>query len=368
MAARNPTSDTCPFCEGVATNQALPGRLLVEVQCDRCGRFFIAPDLPGEVAVRVSEADRHLLGGYTREQWQFRESDEKIPWIVPSNYRQILAACPKTVRGKADKLLAAIQRQTTYFGQEVPYRRETDFRLAYAQNPSEFGSLLSYLMELGFIKRGSVRAGSALGSTPTTVVVTARGVEAIESRMLLPPVTVFISSTCYDLMDLRAELAEFLESKGFTVRVSDDPYRMDIEPTEDSIQTCLRNVESADVVVCVLDGRYGPPLPPEGRFSATHVEIQRARAIGRPIYIFGRERALAEFDLLRRNPEAKTEWVEKHDANQRKRWLTFAEELRNLATAHADGHSNWVDPFQTSVQLKKLVLKRLSEYQRKMKT
>jgi nucleoside 2-deoxyribosyltransferase len=195
------------------------------------------------------------------------------------------------------------------------------------------------------------------------VIVKAKGFEAIESQSLSPATTVFISSTCYDVLDLRAELAEFLESKGFIVNLSDDPYRIEVEPTENSIETCRRNVEASDVVVCILDGRYGPPLPPEREVSATHAEIRHARKIKRPVYIFGRDRALAEFDLLRKDAGAKTIWVEKHDPEQRMRWLKFVKELLDLASA--EGHSNWVDPFQSSVQLKKLVLKRLTDFRRK---
>jgi len=303
-----------------------------------------------------------LLGGHTRENW---ETTGKRAVLVDSNVEVILAQYPRTVREKADKLLLAIQRQTKHFGQQVPVTPATDYPLAYARNLGEFDALLEYLVELGFATR-KANAG-AHGAKPA-VVVTARGTEAIESRLLSPTITVFISSTSYDLLDLRAELADFLESKGFIVRASDDPYRIDVEPTEDSIQTCLRNVEAADVIVCILDGRYGPPLPPERQLSATHAEVNHARKLGKPVCIFGRDRALAEYDLLRRNPGASTLWVERHDDDQRKKWVAFAEELRGLAMAKADGHSNWVDPFQTSVQLKKLVLKRLGDCQRKLAT
>lgn len=122
------------------------------------------------------------------------------------------------------------------------------------------------------------------------------------------------------------------------------------------------------MIVCILDGRYGPLLPPDRQLSATHAEVKHARKLEKSIYTFGRDRALAEYDLLRRNPGASTLWVERHDDDQRKKWVAFVQELSGLAVAQADGHSNWVDPFQTSVQLKKLVLKRLGEYQHKRLT
>jgi hypothetical protein len=178
---------------------------------------------------------------------------------------------------------------------------------------------------------------------------------------------VFISSTCYDLLDLLAELSEFLESNGFIVLASDDPYRFDVSPTEDSITSCLRNVETCDLVVCIIDRRYGPLLPPDKTRSATHVEIERARELQMPIYVFGRDRALLDLDQLRGNTDAKTRWVE-GDIDDRKRWADFVNTLTSLRHAQENHHSNWCDQFSTSVQLKKLVLKRLMEYQRKVRS
>ena len=259
--------------------------------------------MPSGLAVRVSDADRHLLGGYAREQWQFRQSQESLD---VNNYRRILSGCPRTVHEKADKLLAAIHRQTKHFGQEVCVMLSRDYRLAYAQSDA----LLDYLIELGFI-RCRVPKGPVGKTTDVVlfVVVKAPGVAAIESRLLSPSITVFVSSTCCDLVDLRAELADFLESKGFIVRISDDPNRFDVDPTIDSIQSCLRNVEEADVVLCIVDRRYGPRLPPDNMFSATHVEVKCARERGKPVYAFGRDRAFFDFDQPQNNPNVQPRWV-----------------------------------------------------------
>jgi hypothetical protein len=97
--------------------------------------------------------------------------------------------------------------------------------------------------------------------------------------MAYPPTEVFLCSTCYDLIDLREELATHLESCKCIVYRSDDPrsaFRVD--PTDDSIESCLRNVERANVVVCIIDRRYGGVLK-NGEYagmSATHVEVRHA--------------------------------------------------------------------------------------------
>ena len=236
--------------------------------------------------------------------------------------RQFSRSAQETPSEKADKLLLAIQRKTQFFGKKIKCVPDQDYPLAYAQNGEECQACLRHLFERGFIR--------SFRELPTEwIEMTAGGYEAIESRLLSPTITVFISSTCYDLLDLRAELADFLDSKGFIVKLSDDPYRFDVAPTEDSVQSCLRNVETADVVVCILDRRYGPLLPPNRELSATHTEVRRARELDRPVYTFGRDRAVLAFDQLKNDPTAESRWIEEKGDNLTK-WIAFVEELKDL--------------------------------------
>ncbi len=86
---------------------------------------------------------------------------------------------------------------------------------------------------------------------------------------------IFISSTCYDLIDLRAELKEFIYSTDLKPVLSD---HLDTEFTtfkdQNSIQTCLINLVSCKVVIIILSQRYGPSLKKAGfgDLSATHIE------------------------------------------------------------------------------------------------
>ena len=342
----------CPLCGKLPESLNTSRNLLVK--CNRCGHFYLE-DAFLSIISGISEADRHLLGGYTRENWQFFNQYAEIEY---DTYQTILACCPHTVNEKAIKFLMALRRMTEYFGEVLTINLEDQFPLAYAQNSNELFGYINYLCELIYIKNPMT------SSAGYDIVITGKGFEAIESRLLSPSITVFISSTCYDLLDLRKELADFIDAKGFISKVSNDPFRIDIEPTENSIDTCLRNVETADVVVCIIDGRYGPVLPPQNVISATHAEIQHARKIKKPIYYFMRDKAFSEYDLLRNNPDGHCLWVERYDEEQRKKWVAFVKEVQNLSIAQNQGHSNWIDSFTDSVQLKKLVLKRLGEYQR----
>ena len=105
------------------------------------------------------------------------------------------------------------------------------------------------------------------------------------------------------------------------------------------------------------------PLPPDNQISATHAEVRHAREMKKPVYVFGRDRTLLDFDQLRGNSDAKTKWIEEEGA-KRTKWMSFVDELRDLR-AQTDGHSNWFDQFSTSPDLKNMVLKRLGDFQRR---
>ena len=90
---------------------------------------------------------------------------------------------------------------------------------------------------------------------------------------------IFLSSTVYDLIDIRAEISESLRKIGFDVITSDEPTSGFVVATDaNSIESCLRNLEQSDEVILILSQRYGPSLKNAGydHISATHLEYRHA--------------------------------------------------------------------------------------------
>ncbi|MEZ6142559.1 MAG: DUF4062 domain-containing protein [Zavarzinella sp.] len=170
---------------------------------------------------------------------------------------------------------------------------------------------------------------------------------------------VFISSTCFDLRDLRAELRLFLEDNGMSVALSEDPNSpFIVDPLEDSIESCLDNVSASDAVVCIIDRRYGGVINTgehEG-LSATHAEIRRARDNQIPMFFFLRNYAWQDYEQLRKNDSYSPNWM-KEKGERKQKWFDMVKECSKLPT-HGS-MSNWCDQFQSSVDLKLLVVKRL---------
>lgn len=302
--------------------------------------------------VGVLAATRHLREEHSVEN--ARLEDDHVEGIDPGGVKQRTPILGKpSIEGQARLALRHLVRRSKHFGQPVLVEPSKDFPVSHAANSDEFFAILELLNERGWAKHGGA---SNVGHRFS---VTAEG-HAVHDRVGTSGLTVFVSSTVWDLLDCRTELASFLESLGCDVRLSEDPERFDSSTQVDSIQSCLQNLGQSDVVVCFLDQRYGAPLPAYQDRSATHVEIDYAKELGKPILTFIRDKSFSEFSTLKRTPTARTNWVEKDNEPNRERWVQFVQDHVSLPRERSE-RSNWVDQFRTIVDLKRMVRLKLEQ-------
>lgn len=111
---------------------------------------------------------------------------------------------------------------------------------------------------------------------------------------------VFVSSTCYDLKQIRKDLQEFISLMGHQPIMSEfDSFPID--PNTDTIANCIRNVESADLFVLVIGGRYGYTL--ENGRSITNMEYIYAKKKGIPVFVYINRDVITGLGLYRDNPD-----------------------------------------------------------------
>ena len=117
------------------------------------------------------------------------------------------------------------------------------------------------------------------------------------------PPNVFLSSTMYDLSELRVQLRQFIDGLGWRAVMSEhDSFPIDANQT--TVENSRRNVrENADVFVMVVGARYGS-VDAEADKSVTNLEFVEARAHGVPVYVFVRKDVLAQMRVWKANPEA----------------------------------------------------------------
>jgi hypothetical protein len=158
--------------------------------------------------------------------------------------------------------------------------------------------------------------------------------------------TLFISSTCYDLSQIRANLRDFAESMGFDPVLSEfDTFP--VNPSQNTLNNCLEAVKNrADIFLLIVGGRYGS-LTETGK-SITNLEFSEACVKGIPKFIFVQNEILTLLPIWKNNPEA-----DFSSAVDTPRLFKFISELR-------DSGEIWVYPFSSSQDIIGTLRKQLS--------
>ena len=111
---------------------------------------------------------------------------------------------------------------------------------------------------------------------------------------------VFVSSTCYDLANIRADLKSFIEDNyGFEAMLSEFN-SFPIDPCIGTFENCLSNVDQcADIFILIVGTRYGY-VTDTGK-SITNLEYLHAKAKGIPIYVFVKNQLKSYLPIWRAN-------------------------------------------------------------------
>jgi len=148
---------------------------------------------------------------------------------------------------------------------------------------------------------------------------------------------VFISSTCYDLSQIRIDLKIFLESIGLDPVLSTQN-SFPVNPNYDAVSNCLETVKNrADILILIVGGRYGHQ--PDSGKSVTNLEYIEAKSKGIPVYVFVSKSILNVLPIWKKNKEA-----DYSSAVDTPKLFEFVEFLR-------DESDNWVFPFENAQDL-----------------
>ncbi|MCQ6959015.1 DUF4062 domain-containing protein [Mucilaginibacter aquariorum] len=118
---------------------------------------------------------------------------------------------------------------------------------------------------------------------------------------------IFISSTDYNLKDLRAELARFLSELGYRPILSSAEGFPDSSPNLEPWESCIPVLEQSFVMVLVIDGRYGTALDwknshtclQEKNISPTHGEYIYAHHSRKRMLVFIRDEVMTYYQSYR---------------------------------------------------------------------
>lgn len=115
---------------------------------------------------------------------------------------------------------------------------------------------------------------------------------------------IFISSTFYDLRQIRVELDKFIETLGYEpVRneEGDIPYGK-----EDSLQAyCYKEIGNIDILISIIGSRYGSVACPEKsrEYSVSQMELKTALEENKHVFVFIDKNVSTEYETYSLNKE-----------------------------------------------------------------
>ncbi|WP_232815749.1 DUF4062 domain-containing protein [Chryseobacterium capnotolerans] len=152
---------------------------------------------------------------------------------------------------------------------------------------------------------------------------------------------IFISSTFYDLKQIRTDLDLFIDTLGYeTIRneEGDIPYGKD-----DALEEyCYKEIKSIDILVSIIGGRFGSESK-RNNSSISQIELRTALKENKQVYIFIEKNVLAEYEtyLINKDKEISFRYVDDVRVYQ------FIEEIKNL------NNNNNIKGFDTASEISK---------------
>ncbi|MHC1695978.1 MAG: DUF4062 domain-containing protein [Eubacteriales bacterium] len=111
---------------------------------------------------------------------------------------------------------------------------------------------------------------------------------------------IFVSSTCYDLKQIRQDLYIFIDSYGYIPILSD--YNGVTYNTTDTLESdCYNEISTSDIVIGIIGGRYGAEAHDKDGQSISMKEMEKAIEANKQIYIFIDKNVYGEFETYKAN-------------------------------------------------------------------
>lgn len=111
---------------------------------------------------------------------------------------------------------------------------------------------------------------------------------------------VFVSSTCFDLGEVREQLARFIRSYGFDPVLSEhgDVF---YKPECHTHESCLHEVSNCQLFVLIIGGRFGGEYVYDKTKSITNAEYSAAKACKIPVFTYVRSGVLSNHHFYQQN-------------------------------------------------------------------
>lgn len=143
---------------------------------------------------------------------------------------------------------------------------------------------------------------------------------------------VFLSSTYYDLKQIRADLERFIREQGYEPvlnELGNIPYGKD----EKLEEYCYKEIGGIDILISVIGGRFGSSSQ-HGDKSVSQMELNTAIELNKQVYIFIDKNVYQEHQFYLDNKKTKDVKYKFADNVKIHEFIEFVESLPNNNTIH----------------------------------
>ena len=110
---------------------------------------------------------------------------------------------------------------------------------------------------------------------------------------------VFISSTYYDLKNIRSDLEKYINDRNYEPILNERGH-IAYQTKEKLEEYCYREIANCNILISIIGGRYGSLSQHEGN-SITQKELKTAIEQGKQVYIFIEKSVLNEYKVYEKN-------------------------------------------------------------------
>lgn len=144
---------------------------------------------------------------------------------------------------------------------------------------------------------------------------------------------IFISSTFYDLRQVRSDLDRFIKELGYDAVLNESgniPYGKDDKLEE----YCYKEISNIDILISIVGGRFGSESQ-HNKLSISQMEFRTALELNKQVYIFIEKNVHAEYQTYLLNKKSKETKYRFADNIKIYEFIEFIENLPNNNTIHS---------------------------------
>ena len=150
---------------------------------------------------------------------------------------------------------------------------------------------------------------------------------------------IFVSSTYFDLKNVRADLEHFIRERGYDP-VLHERGSVPYGKQEALERYCYKEIEGCDILLSIVGGRFGSTSE-DGSYSISQTELRVALEQNKQVYVFVERDVFHEYKTYEKNKDTKIKWSSVDDI----RIFNFLDEIYKLKS------NNPVQPFETSFDI-----------------